>query len=128
MKILLNLIVVVLIGLLSSTYSLNLSPIDYKGSIEIETPKDTSTLSLEVENNSTKLFNPESIVITHITQNKEILKSYNNNIFTATIYKGTQVLRDNINDLELVSIAPKDTTFEIINDNPMVTTMDISQN
>jgi len=127
MKILLNLIAVVLIGLLSSTYSLNLSPIDYKGSIEIETPKDTSTLSLEVENNSTKLFNPESIVIKHISQNKEILKSYNNNLFIATIYKDNKILRDNINDLELVSIAPTDTTFEISNDNPMVTTMDISQ-
>lgn len=127
MRILLNLIVVVLIGLLSSTYSLNLSPIDYKGSIEIETPKDTSTLSLEVENSSTKLFNPESVVITHISQNSEILKSYNDNIFTAAIYKDNQLLRENINDLELVSIAPSDTTFEISNDNPMITTMDISQ-
>ena len=127
MKILLNLIVVVLIGLLSSTYSLNLSPIDYKGSIEIETPKETSTLSLEVENNTTKLFNPESIAITHISQKEEILKNYSNNIFTATIYKDNQLLRENINNLELVSIAPSDTTFTISNDNPMITTMDISQ-
>jgi len=127
MRILLNLIVMVLIGLLSSTYSLNLSPIDYKGSIEIETPKDTSTLSLEVENNTTKLFNPESLVITHISQKDEILKGYNDNIFTATIYQDNKLIRDNINDLELVSIAPSDTTFTISSDNPMVTTMDISQ-
>jgi spore germination protein GerM len=36
-------------------------------------------------------------------------------------------LRENVNDLELVSIAPTDTTFTISNDNPMITTMDISQ-
>lgn len=127
MRILLNIIVIVLIGLLSSTYSLNLSPIDYKGSIEIETPKDTSTLSLEVENNTTKLLNPESIAITHISQKDEIVKSYDDNIFTATIYKDNKLLRENIKDLELVSIAPSDVTFTISRENPMISTMDISQ-
>lgn len=127
MRVFFNFIVIILIGLLSSTYSLNLSPIDYKGSIEIETPKDRSTLSLEVENDNIEFFNPKSVVITHISQNSEIFKSNNNTIFTATIYKDDKLLRENINDLELVSISPADTTFTISNDNPMITTMDISQ-
>lgn len=127
MRVLLNSILIILIGLLSSTYSLNLSPIDYKGSIEIETPKDTSTLSLNIENNDKILLNPESIVITHISQKEEVIKNYNNNIFIASIYENEKLIRDNINDLELVSIAPSDTTFTISKDNPMITTMDISQ-
>lgn len=127
MRVLLNSILIILIGLLSSTYSLNLSPIDYKGSIEIETPKDTSTLSLDIENKDKILLNPESIVITHISQKEEVIKNYNNNIFTVSIYQNEKLIRDSINDLELVSIAPSDTTFTISKDNPMITTMDISQ-
>ncbi|MBP1926550.1 spore germination protein GerM [Sedimentibacter acidaminivorans] len=127
MRVLLNSILIILIGFLSSTYSLKLSPIDYKGSIEIETPKDTSTLNLNIENNNKILLNPESIVIKHISQEVEIIKNYNNNIFTASIYQDDKLMRDNINDLELVSITPSDTEFTITKDNPMITTMDISQ-
>jgi len=127
MRVVLNLVLIVLIGLLSSTYSLKLSPIDYRGSIEIETPKDTSTLSLDVESKNKVLLNPESVAITHISQKEEIIKNYDNNIFTASIYQDNTLLRENINDLELVSIAPSDTTFTINPDNPIITTMDISQ-
>lgn len=127
MRVLTNLVLIVLIGLLSSTYSLKLSPIDYKGSIKIETPKDTSTLNLEIESNNKVLLNPESVVIKHISQKEEIIKNYNNNIFTASIYQDNKLIRENINDLELVSITPSDTTFTISNDNPMITTMDIDQ-
>lgn len=42
-----NIVIIGLIGLLSSTYLFNLSPIiDYKGTIKIETPVNESTLSL----------------------------------------------------------------------------------
>nr|WP_312577827.1 GerMN domain-containing protein [Sedimentibacter sp.] len=127
MRVLFNLVLIGLIGLLSSTYSLKLSPIDYKGSIEIEEPKDTSTLNLNIENKNKVLLNPESVVITHTSQKEEVIKNYTNNIFTTSIYQNNKLLRENINDLELVSLAPSDNTFTISNENPMITTIDISQ-
>ena len=125
MKVISNLIKLALIGLLSSTYLFNLSPIDYKDSIEIQTPVETSTLRLKTENKE-NLINPESVVITHTSEKEEVLKNATKNIFTASIYQNDKLITDNINNLELVALS-SDSTLTINKDNPMITTLDISQ-
>ncbi len=124
MKIFGNIIIIALIGLFSSTYLFNLSPIDYRGTIEIETPDDTSTLSLEsIED---KLLNPESITINHVSINDEIIKSVSDSIFTLDIYQGNNLIKENIKNLELVSPSAN-MTISVNKDNPIVTTLDISK-
>ena len=125
MRIFLNIIIIMLVGLLSSTYLLNLSPIDYRGSIEIQTPVDSSVLSLKTENTD-NILNPESIVITHISEKDEVLKTISQSIFTADVYENNKLILENINNLELVNIS-SDTTLTINKDNPLVTTLDIGQ-
>lgn len=125
MKVVNNLIILALIGLLSSTYLFNLSPIDYRGTIEIETPVETSTLSLEVDDTK-NLLNPESIVIKHISEKDEVIKSITDNIFNAKVYENDIIIKENIDNLEYVSPTP-DTTYSINKENPMISTLDISQ-
>lgn len=124
MKVFLNIIILSLIGLFSSTYLFNLSPIDYRGTIEIETPVEVSTLSLE--SNDQNVTNPETIVINHISQNKEIIKSVSNSIFTLDVYKDNVMVESGIKDLELVSPSVN-MSISVNKDNPIVTTLDISQ-
>lgn len=125
MKVLLNAIIIVLIGLLSSTYLFNFSPIDYKNSIEIQTPIETSELRLEIEDKD--FLNPESIIIKHTSNKDEVLKSFTQNIFTAYIYDNdNKLIQDNITNLELVNLS-SNATLTINKDNPMITTLDISQ-
>lgn len=125
MKVILNLITITLIGLLSSTYLLNLSPVDYRDSIEIHTPVSTSTLKLDI-NNKEKLINPETVVVSHTAEKNEVLKIVTGNIFTAKIYENNKLVAENIANLELVKLT-SDTTLTINKDNPMVTTLDISK-
>ncbi|HAQ41713.1 MAG TPA: hypothetical protein DCM73_13360 [Clostridiales bacterium] len=123
MKIFRNIIIIALIGLFSSTYLFNLSPIDYRGTIEIETPEETSTLSLETKEDD--LLNPESITINHVSINEEIIKSVSDSIFTLDIYQGSTMLKS-VKSLELVSPSIN-MTISVNKDNPIVTTLDISQ-
>lgn len=124
MKIFSNIVILALMGLFSSTYLFNLSPIDYSGTIEIETPEEISTLSLETEKD--ELLNPESIIINHISENEEIIKSVSNSIFTLDVYEGNTLVKNDIKDLELV--APSiNMSISVNKDNPIVTTLDISQ-
>lgn len=125
MKAFKNFVILILIGLLSSTYILNLSPIDYRGSIEIQTPVESSTLSLKKESEDS-LVNPKSIIISHISEKDEVIKNLSKNIFTASVYKGDSLILENINSLELVGIS-SDSTITIDKEHPLTTTLDISQ-
>jgi len=124
MKIFSNIVIIALIGLFSSTYLFNLSPIDYRGTIEIQTPVKESTLSLKTDKE--ELLNPESITMNHVSLNEEVIKSVSNSIFTVDVYKDNTIIKNSLNNLELVSPSI-DMTISIDNDNPMVTTLDISQ-
>lgn len=124
MKIISNIIIIALIGLFSSTYLFNLSPIDYRGTIEIQTPVEDSTLSLKTEKD--KLLNPDSIIINHVSLKEEVIKNVSNNIFTVDVYKNDTLIKKNLSDLELVSPSVN-MEISIGNDNPMITTLDISQ-
>jgi spore germination protein GerM len=119
-----NIIIIGLIGLLSSTYLFNLSPVDYSGTIEIETPVEESTLSLEVEED--KILNPESITINHTASKAEVIKIVTDSIFNVDIYKNNELIKGNINKLETVSPSI-DTTISVNEDNPIITTLNISK-
>lgn len=124
MKIFSNIIIIALIGLFSSTYLFNLSPIDYRGTIEIETPEETSTLSLESKEDN--LLNPESITINHVSMNEEITKSVSDMIFTLDVYQGNELVKGGLKNLELVSPSVN-MSISVNPNNPIVTTLDISQ-
>jgi len=119
-----NVVIIGLIGLLSSTYLFNLSPVDYKGTIEIETPADESTLALEVEEG--KILNPESITIRHTASKEEVIKIISNSIFNVDIYKDNKLVKSNINNLEPDSPSI-DATISVDEDNPITTVLDITQ-
>lgn len=91
MKIILNIFIIILVGLLSSTYLFDFSPIDYRDSIEIENDKDTSNISLVIEGTA-KLSNPESIAIYHVCEKDESVISVSENIFSANIYKDNKLI------------------------------------
>lgn len=124
MKIFSNIIILALIGLFSSTYLFNLSPIDYRGTIEIETPEEISTLGLETEKD--ELLNPESIIINHISANEDVVKSVSDSIFILDVYQGDLIIKEGIKDLEMVSPSVN-MSITVNKDNPIVTTLDISQ-
>ncbi|MDF2950030.1 MAG: hypothetical protein K0R07_2077 [Sedimentibacter sp.] len=124
MKVLSNIIIIALIGLFSSTYLFNLSPIDYRGTIDIETPEETSTLSLESLEDD--LLNPESITINHTSSDEEILKSVSDSIFSLDIYQGNTLVKGNITNLELVSPSVN-MTISVNKDSPIITTLNISK-
>ncbi len=124
MKIFSNIIILSLIGLFSSTYLFNLSPIDYRGTIEIETPEEINNLSLSTEEDS--LLNPESITIEHKSDNEVVIKSVSDNIFTTDIYKEGSLVKKGVKNLELVSPSVN-MAITVNKDNPIVTGLDISQ-
>lgn len=124
MKIFSNIIILALIGLFSSTYLFNLSPIDYRGTIEIETPEEISTLGLETEKD--ELLNPESIIINHISANEDVVKSVSDSIFILDVYQDDLIIKEGIKDLEMVSPSVN-MSITVNKDNPIVTTLDISQ-
>ncbi len=119
-----NIVIIGLIGLLSSTYLFNLSPVDYRGTIEIETPVDESTLSLAVEED--KILNPESITINHTASKAEVVKIVTNNIFNVDIYKNNSLIKSNITNLEPVSPSIN-ATISVNEDNPIITSLNIKQ-
>lgn len=123
MKIFSNIIILSLIGLFSSTYLFTLSPIDYRGTIEIQTPEEKSTLSLESTEDN--LLNPETITINHISDDEEIIKSVSDSIFTVEIYQDNNLIKTT-RDLELVSPSVN-MTISVNKDKPIVTTLNISK-
>lgn len=123
MKIFSNIIILSLIGLFSSTYLFTLSPIDYRGTIEIETPVEISTLSLESKDEN--LLNPETIAINHTADKEEFIKSVSDSIFTLEIYQDNKLIKT-VQNLELVSPSVN-MTISVSKDNPIVTTLDVSK-
>ncbi len=119
-----NLVIVGLIGLLSSTYLFNLSPVDYRGTIKIETPLEESTLSLAVEVD--KILNPQSITINHTASGDEVIKIVTSSIFTVDIYKDNNLLKKKLDNLEPLSPSIG-ATISVSEDNPMITALNISQ-
>lgn len=124
MKAFVNIIIMGLIGLCSSTYLFNLSPIDYRGTIGIETPVEESTLSLKTDEE--KILNPESITINHQSTKEEVIKIVTNNIFNVDIYMDNQLIKSNINNLELISPSI-DAKISVSEDKPLITTLNLSQ-
>lgn len=124
MKIFSNIIILSLMGLFSSTYLFNLSPIDYRGTIEIETPVEENDLKLTAEEDN--LLNPQSIVIKHESDSEIVAKSVSDSIFTVDIYKDGSPVKKGVKNLELVS--PSINMSIIVNkNNPIITSLDISQ-
>lgn len=124
MKAFVNIIIVGLIGLCSSTYLFNLSPIDYRGTIEIETPVEESTLRLELKEDN--ILNPESITINHISSKEEVIKIVTDSIFNVDIYTDNELLKSNVDNLELISPSV-DATISVNEENPIITTLNLSQ-
>jgi len=119
-----NIIILGLIGLCSSTYLFNLSPIDYRGTIEIQTPVEESTLTLQTTEK--ELQNPESITIKHVSSKEEVIKIVTESIFNVDIYKDNKLIESNVRNLELISPSVN-TTISVSKDNPIITTLNISQ-
>lgn len=124
MKAFINIIIVGLIGLCSSTYLFNLSPIDYRGTIEIQTPIEESTLSLKTEED--KFLNPESITITHLATKEEVIKLITDSIFNVDIYMDNKLIKSNVDNLELISPSI-DATISASEEKPIITTLNLSQ-
>lgn len=124
MKAFINIIIIGLIGLCSSTYLFNLSPIDYKGTIEIETPVAESTLRLQLKED--KIVNPESVTINHISSKEEVIRVVTENIFSVDIYKNNKLIKGNIKNLELMSPSV-DAMISVSGENPISTSLNISQ-
>lgn len=84
MKVFINIILVFLIGFFSSTFLFAFTPVDYDTSMEVENPKNKSSLSLEYTN-SKDLVNPDNIVIKHTSKNEMVLPALPPNLFKLTI-------------------------------------------
>ena len=124
MKIFNNIIILSLIVLSSSTYLFNLAPIDYRGTIEIETPEEISDLRLSTTEHN--LSNPEYIKISHQSDNEVVIKSVSNSIFTVDIYMDNSLVKKGVEKLESVSPSVN-MSITVNKDNPIITSLDISQ-
>ena len=126
MKTFYNILLIFLIGFFSSSFLFMMSPIDYSNTIVIDEPiqKNTLNLTYEGENN---LINPKNIVIEHKSDIEIELSGLAKNIFTANVYSGDELVLSNIVDLENSAISISDNKYVINSNNPLRTTLDISQ-
>ena len=126
MKTLYNIFLIFLIGFFSSTFPFVLSPINYKDSIVIDEQGEKTILSIALvgENNLT---NPKNIVVQHLSNIEMELSSLPNEIFVADVYSGDTLVKSNITDLEDTTISFDDSNYIISNDNPLKTTINVSQ-
>lgn len=128
MKTLYNVILIFLIGFFSSSFLFTLSPVDYKNTIVIdEEPKgDKAQLSLSLDGENT-FTNPDNIVISHLTNLEIELKKLPKDIITADIYRGDELIKSNVTNLEDTSISINDSSYIISPTTPLKTTINISQ-
>ena len=129
MKTLYNVILIFLIGFFSSSFLFNLSPIDYKNTIVIdEEPQNNNkaTISLSLDGDN-KLTNPDNIVISHLTDIEIEMTKLPKNIITADIYRGNELIRADITNLEDTSISINDSSYIISPTTPLKTTINVSQ-
>lgn len=128
MKTLYNIFLIFLIGFFSSSFLFTLSPIDYKNTIVIdeEPVKKKAVLSLSLEGENTYT-NPDNIVISHLTNLEVELRKLPKNIITADVYRGDELIKSNISNLEDTSISINDSSYIISPTTPLQTTINISQ-
>lgn len=123
MKTFFNILTLVLIGLLASTYMFQLSPIDYSDSIEIETPEDIAArVTLKAEETDLPL-NPSTIIINHTSEDETTLTMLTDSMFAVDVYKDGTLVKSGLDGLE--ASVPDDLT--IGPDKNIKTTLDISQ-
>lgn len=127
MKAYYNLLLIFLIGLFSSTYIFSLSPVDYRDSILNKPEEIKPAITLAIDGGNTNLTNPDSIVVMHTSDIEMVLNNVSDEIFVADIYKNGELIKEHVTGLEYVSIMSPDATIVINKDNPMRTTLDISQ-
>lgn len=128
MKTLYNVILIFLIGFFSSSFLFTLSPIDYKNTIVIdeEPAKNKAQISLSLDGENT-FTNPDNIVISHLTNLEIEFKKLPKNIVTADIYRGNELIKSNVTNLEDNSISIDDSSYIISPTTPLKTTINISQ-
>lgn len=128
MKTLYNIILIFLIGFFSSSFLFTLSPVDYKNTIVIdeEPAKDKAQLSLSLDGENT-FTNPDNIVISHLTNLEVELKKLPKDIVTADIYRGDELIKSNVTNLENTSISINDSSYIISPTTPLKTTINVSQ-
>ncbi len=126
MKTLYNIALIFLIGFFSSTFLFVLSPINYKDTIVIEEPEEKNKLTISLEGENT-LTNPKNIVIQHLSNLEMEISNLPKDVFTADVYRGDELVKSNITNLENTTISIKDSSYVINADNPLKTTLDISQ-
>ena len=83
-----------------------------------------STLSLSTENN--KLTNPKTVMINHVSTDKQDIKIFQDSVFSVDIYKGEKLITSNINNLETVPVV-KNSVVSINKSSPLSTEIDISR-
>ncbi len=128
MKTLYNIILIFLIGFFSSSFLFTLSPVDYKNTIVIdeEPAKDKAQLSLSLDGEDT-FTNPDNIVISHLTNLEVEIKKLPKDIVTADIYRGDELIKSNVTNLENTSISINDSSYIISPTTPLKTTINVSQ-
>lgn len=126
MKIVYNILLIAVIGVLSSTYIFTLSPMDYSDQFEIPEFKESIVRLKSAQ--GTDLTDPDSVIIMHVADSENDITLESDNLFVADIFKDGEKILSNIKDLESVSIHFTDNTAHISNTSPMRTTIDISQN
>jgi len=103
-----------------------LSPINYKDTIVIEEPEEKNKLTISLEGENT-LTNPKNIVIQHLSNLEMEISNLPKDVFTADVYRGDELVKSNITNLENTTISIKDSSYVINADNPLKTNLDISQ-
>ncbi len=129
MKTLYNIILIFLIGFFSSSFLFTLSPIDYKDVIVIDKDRpeeDKAQLSLSLEGENS-FINPDNIVVSHLTNLELEFKKLPKDIVTADIYRGNELIKSNVTNLEDTSISINDSSYIISPNTPLKTTINVSQ-
>ncbi len=127
MKTLYNVLLLIIIGLMASTYVFTLSPVDYSGHVDIPELSETANMIRLMCDEGTDLNDPDTIVLTLVPDDENDITTTTDNLFYADVYKDDELIVSNFTDLESVSIHFTNGTSHISRDNPMRTTLDISQ-
>lgn len=128
MKTLYNIVLIFLIGFFSSSFLFSLSPIDYKDVIVIDDKpaEDKAILSFSLDGDNT-FTNPDNVVVSHLTNIEIELKNLPSDIITADVYRGDELIKSNIANLEDTPISINDSSYIINPTTPLKTIVNISQ-
>lgn len=126
MKTLYNIFLIFLIGFFSSTFPFDLSPINYKDTIVIDEQEEKTIISLALQGENT-LINPKNIVVQHMSNLEMEISNLPSDIFVADVFSGDKLIKSNVTNLETTTISFNDSNYIISDENPLNTTIDISQ-